>query len=341
MITASAHGLRRALGSLSVSLTMVATVLATGLTAALAPATEALAADWPAGPVRIIIPFPPGGATDITGRMVAEAFSKTFGQQFIIDNRPGADTQIGTEAVVRARPDGQTLLYTAGPLVIGPAMYPKLPYDPLRDLEPVARVVENGMLLVAHPAAAGNVAQLLSSGRANPASLTFASTGRTGVSFMASELLASITGLAITTVPYKGTGQIQPDLQGGQVNYFFDNPSTSIGAVRAGRLRALAYTGQRRLPAMPEVPTFIESGVAAYETINWCGLLAPAGTPVAVLDRLNAEANRLMQQREVVERIERDGLVATRSTRAEFASFLRGELDKWSRLVQERNIRLD
>ncbi len=310
-------------------------------TASLLAAGAVAAADWPTGPVRIIIPYPPGGATDITGRMLAEEFAKTFGQPFLVDNRAGADTQIGTEAVVRARPDGQTLLYTAAPLVIGPALYPKMSYDPLRDLEPVARVVENGMLLVAHPSGAASIQALLAAARARPGALTFASSGYTGVSFMASELLASVAGIQITAVPYKGTGQIIPDLLGGQVGYFFDNPSTSIGNVKSGRLRALGYTGARRLPALPDVPTFVESGVPAYETVNWCGLLAPVGTPAAVLDRLNAEATRLLRRADFAERIERDGLVPVASSRAEFGAFMRAEAGKWAKLVQERNIRID
>ena len=300
--------------------------------------TTARAADWPNGPVRIVIPFPPGGAADQTGRLLAEALSKSFAQQFIIDNRGGADTQIGTELVVHAKADGQTLLYTAAPLIIGAAIYSKLPYDPIRDLEPVARVVENGMLLVAHPGAAGSVQQLLEQARSQPGALTFATAGRTGVSYMACELFASLTGVQVTPVPYKGTGQIMPDLLGGQVNYFFDNPSTSIPHVRSGRLRPLGYTGARRLPALPDVPTLSESGVPRYEAVNWYGLFAPVGTPGVIVDRLHDESARIMSRPESIERVERDGLITVSGSRTDFAASLRSELAKWSKVVAERHI---
>jgi tripartite-type tricarboxylate transporter receptor subunit TctC len=307
--------------------------------AAPAPGVDPPGTAWPAGPVRVIVPFPPGGSGDHVARLVADELSKRFNQQFVLENRPGANTQIGNELVARARPDGLTLLATTTPFVVLAAIYPKLPYDTLNDFAPVARIAENGMVLVAHPSAAGTLEALLAQSRLHPGSATFASMGNTGVSFMASQLLAAQAGIQITVVPYKGTGQAMPDLLGGQVSYFFDNPGSSIPYIRSGKLRALAFTGKTRLPALPEVPTLAESGLPDYDAVNWYGLFAPARTPAPILDRLHEAVTETLGRPDIQERLAGEGINGAPASRAAFAAFVRAELARWSRIASERRIR--
>jgi tripartite-type tricarboxylate transporter receptor subunit TctC len=310
------------------------------LACALGLATAAQAAEWPSGVVKMVVPFPPGGTTDQIARILAEDLSKALGQQFIVENRPGANTQIGTDAVAKARPDGQTFLLATAPYAIIAALYPKLPYDPVKDLEPLIRVAENGMLLVAHPSApAKTIKQMLDVSGAKPGSLLIAQVGTTGVSSMSAELFASLGKVQITTVPYKGTGQVMPDLLGGTVHYLFDNPSSSIPQVRAGKLLAVAFTGKKRSPALPDVPTVAESGLPGYETVNWYGLFAPAKTPPEILERMNQEVNRIVKRPDVAQRLARDAVEPVGGGRSEFAAFVKDEIAKWGRLAKERNIK--
>jgi tripartite-type tricarboxylate transporter receptor subunit TctC len=310
------------------------------LAAALCLATGARAAEWPNGVVKMVVPFPPGGTTDQIVRVVAEDLSKALGQPFIVENRPGANTQLGTDAVAKARPDGQTFLLSTAPYAILAALYPKLPYDPVKDLEAVVRVAENGMLLVAHPSAPGkNIQQMLEVSRAKPGALLVAQVGTTGVSSMSAELFAALGKVEITTVPYKGTGQVMPDLLGGTVHYLFDNPSSSVPMVRAGKLLAVAFTGARRSPALPDVPTVAESGLPGYETVNWYGIFAPARTPPEILERMNTEVNRIVKRPDVVQRFARDAVETLGGSRAEFAAYVKAEIEKWGRLAKTRNIK--
>ena len=312
-------------------------VLAAAATLLAAPVR---AADWPAGVVRFVVPFPPGGTTDQLARILAEDLGKALGQQFIVENRPGANTQIGTDAVAKAKPDGQTFLLSTAPFAIIAALYPKLPYDPLGDLAPVVRVAENGMLLVAHPKApAHTIRDMLAVGRAKPGALLVAQVGTTGVSSMSAELFAALGKLEITAVPYKGTGQAMPDLLGGTVHYLFDNPGSSLPQVRAGRLVAVAFTGAKRSPAMPEVPTVAESGLQGYETTNWYGLFAPAKTPAAIQDRLNQEVNRIVKGPQLAQKLAADAVEPVGGGRAEFAAFVKAEIARWGQLAKERNIK--
>jgi tripartite-type tricarboxylate transporter receptor subunit TctC len=310
------------------------------LAAALCLAAAAQAADWPDGVVKMVVPFPPGGTTDQIARLLAQHLSDALGQQFIVENRPGANTQIGTDAVAKADPDGRTFLLSTAPYAIIAALYPKLPYDPLKDLAPLIRVAENGMLLVAHPSApAKTIQQMLAVSRAKPGSLLVAKVGTTGVSALSVELLAALGKVEITSVPYKGTGQVMPNLLGGTVHYFFDNPSSSIPQVRAGKLLAVAFTGAKRSPALPDVPTVAESGLPGYETVNWYGLFAPAKTSPEILERMNQEVNRIVKRPDVAQRLERDAVEPVGGGRTEFAAFVKAEIAKWGKLAKERNIK--
>jgi len=315
---------------------------ALGVACLLAASPTWAAEAWPTGVVRVITPFPPGGTADIAARLVAAEFSKSFGQQFVVENRPGANTVIGTDAVAKAKPDGQTLLVTSGPYSVIATLLPKLPFDPLNDLAPVALILQTPMLLVATPGVPMRTFQdVVSFARAKPKELTFASAGVGTISHMAIEYMAGMANVQVTHVPYKGTGQIMPDLLGGQVQFFYDNANTSIGHVRAGKLRAMVTTGAKRVAALPEVPTAIEAGYPGFVATNWFGLMAPAQTPSVILDRLHQETLRIVKRPEIVERFAKEAADVGELSRAEYAQFVRDDIARWGRIIRERGIRAE
>jgi tripartite-type tricarboxylate transporter receptor subunit TctC len=297
------------------------------------------AADWPSGIVRIVTPFPAGGTTDMAARLIAEELSKTLGQQVIVDNRPGGNTQIGTDLVAKAKPDGHTLLLSTSPYAVLAALYPKLPYDPKRDLEPVILIAQAPLVLVANPSVpAKTVQEMVAQSKAKPRSILMASTGTTGLSYMSSALFAAEARIDMTMVPYKGTGQVLPDLMGGHVSYFFDNPSSSIQLIKAGKLRAIAFTGAKRSPILPDVPTMAESGFPGFETVVWYGLFAPAKTPPKILDRLNEEIRKILKRPDIIERLMNDAVEPIGSSRPAARSFVHKDIDKWTKVVKEQGI---
>jgi tripartite-type tricarboxylate transporter receptor subunit TctC len=317
-------------------------IVALGLLSALAVTVSqnVVAADWPNGPIKIIVPFPPGGSTDMAARLIAEELSKALGQTVLVDNRPGANTLIGTQAVAKANPDGNTLLLSTSPYALLAALYPKLPYDPVRDLEPVTMIGQNPMVLVANPSAAEKTVQgIVTQSKAKPGSIMIASVGTTGMSYMSSELFAAASRIQVTNVSYKGTGQAIPDVMAGHVPYFFDNPSSSLPFIKTGKLHAVAVTGLKRSPVLPDVPTIAESGYAGFETVNWYALFAPAKTPVNILDRLNEEVRKIISRREVAERLVKDAIEPLGTSRAEMGAFIRKDIDKWTQVVRERGIK--
>jgi tripartite-type tricarboxylate transporter receptor subunit TctC len=303
-------------------------------------AQSGIAADWPNGQIKIIVPFPPGGSTDMAARMIAEELSKTLGQPVLVDNRPGANTLIGTQAVAKANPDGNTLLLSTSPYALLAALYPKLPYDPIRDLEPVTMIGQNPMVLVANPAVAQKtVKEIVAQSKSKPGSIMIASVGTTGMSYMSSELFAAASGIQVTNVSYKGTGQAIPDVMAGHVPYFFDNPSSSLPFIKTGKLQAIATTGLKRSTSLPDVPTIAESGYPGFETVNWYALFAPAKTPANILDRLNEEVRKIIARREVADRLVKDAIEPLGTSRAEMGAFLRKDIDKWTQVVRERGIK--
>jgi tripartite-type tricarboxylate transporter receptor subunit TctC len=316
--------------------TLTKTLIASTLVAL---SSSALAA-WPEKPVKIVVPYAPGGTTDIATRLVAKKLSDTFKQQFIVENRAGANTQIGTDAVAKSAPDGYTFLVTAAPFAINPSLYPKLQYDTLKDFEPITLMVQNSMVLAVNPnAPEKSVRDLVTASMTKQ--LAFASAGNGSISHMSLELLASLTGGNIQHVPYKGSGQAIPDLLGGSVLYMFDNPSSILPQVKAGKLNALAYTGSKRSPAIPNVATMAEAGVPGFETVNWFGMFAPAKTPVDILDKMNTEVAKALRAPDVVEQFSKDGVDVTPSSRADFGKFIQNEITKWGKIVKERNIKPD
>ncbi len=298
---------------------------------------------FPQRAVHLIVPFPPGGSTDIVARAIAQAMSDGFGQPVIIDNRPGAGGSIGVEAAVRAPADGYTLVMGhIGTLAVNPALYAHLPYDPLRDLAPIDLIALVPNILVVHPSLpASTVQELVALLRARPGAYSYASGGAGSAAHLAVEYFKLVTGTDIVHVPYKGTGPAMTDLLGGQVALTMTGLPPLAPQIRAGRVRALAVAGNQRLAQMPNLPTVAESGYPGFAATQWYGLLAPAGTPAAVIDRLHAEVVRSLALPAVRMRLEAEGAEPVDSSPARFAAFIRAEIERWGKVVRDARIRAD
>lgn len=309
--------------------------------ALLAP-VQALAQAWPAKPVKLVVPYPPGGPTDIVARVVAERLQAQTGQPFIVDNRPGAGGNLGADAVAKAPADGYTLLVATTAHAINKTLFKNLTYDVQRDFVPVSLLTQGPLVLVVHPDfPAKSVAELIALAKAKPKSVSFASSGNGQSTHLSAELFASMAGAPMTHVPYKGSAPALNDLIAGQVPVMFDTMLSAMPFVKAGKLRALAITGAQRSPAAPELPTIAESGLPGYQAYAWNGLLAPAGTPAAVLARVSEELKAALAQPAVQERFAAQGFAATWTPPAEAASFLKNEVDKWGRTVQQSGAKVE
>jgi tripartite-type tricarboxylate transporter receptor subunit TctC len=312
------------------------------LVVALLAPLQALAQAWPAKPVRLVVPYPPGGPTDIVARVVAERLSAQTGQPFIVDNRAGAGGNLGAEAVAKAPPDGYTLLVATTAHAINKTLFKGLNYDVQRDFAPVSLLTQGPLVLVVHPEfPARTVAELIAIAKAKPKSVSFASSGNGQSTHLAAELFASMAGAPMTHVPYKGSAPALNDLIAGQVPLMFDTMLSAMQHVKSGRLRALAVTGAQRSPAAPDLPTVAESGLPGYQAYAWNGLLAPAATPPAVLNRLNEELKVALSQPAVQEKFGGQGFAATWTTPAQTASFLQAEVEKWGRTVQQSGAKVE
>src|SRR5439155_15913660 len=298
---------------------------------------------YPARPIRMVVPFPPGGPTDIVARPIAQKLSEQLSQQVIVDNRGGAGGNIGAESVARAAPDGYTLLMgTVGTQAINPALYKKLTYDPTRDLVPVALVAAAPVALVVHPSVgAKSVKELLALASAKPGRLTFGSAGSGTPGHLTGEMFKSATAASLVHVPYKGSAPAVSDLIGGQIGLMFDPVQSVLPHIRAGRIQALAVSSARRSGALPDVPTLQEAGVQGVETTAWWGLLAPAKTPREVIARLSAEAQRVVQTADLRERLGAVGIEPMGLGSEAFAEFQKAELSKWGRAVRESGATVD
>lgn len=306
------------------------------------PAAAQTAA-WPTKPVRLVVPYTPGNITDIAARVISQKLSEASGQPVVVENKPGAGTQIGTAEVARAAPDGSTLLLTGAGFATNPALFPRLPYDSAKDFEPVTLVVSNPLVLVVNPSRpATSIQALIAAASAGARPVTLGSGGNGTLSHMAAELLAaSSPGAKWLHVPYRGGSAAVTDVLGGQIDGMFDNPSSAVPHIQAGKTRALGVSGSARIPALPEVPTVAEAGVAGFEVVNWFGLFAPARTPPEVLERINAEIAQILKSPDVVARFAKDGVTAGGNGRAEFAAFVREETEKWGRIIRDRGIKAD
>ena len=319
-----------------------------GFTAAVLLAISAVAAPvagqpYPARPIRMIIGFPPGGGTDIVGRIVAQRLSEVLGQQILPDNRGGAAGQIAAELTAKAPPDGYTVMMAhIAAISILPSLVARLPYDPQKDFSPISLVAIGPNLLVVHPSVpARSVKELIALAKARPGQLHYASPGSGSVQHLAGELFKLEAGVNMVHVPYKGSGQSIVDLVAGYVQLNFDSVPPVLPHVRTGRLRALAVTSEKRFSILPEIPTVTESGVAGFDLSTWWGLVAPAAVGRDIIARLETETVKLLRQPDVKERIAFAGADTVGNTAEEFAAFIRAERAKYARIVKDANIRIE
>ena len=314
------------------------------LAAALATITSGTvqAQGYPQRPIRMVVPFAPGGATDIIARIVAQKLSERLGQSVVVDNRPGAGTTIGNAEVAKAKPDGYTLLFAPTPFVISQVIYPSLPYDPRKDFAPVSLLAVSPFILVVNPAVpATSVAELVALAKAKPGTLSFCSAGNGTVPHLAGELFKLRAGIDILHVPYKGGGPAIVDLLSGQVQMMFATPIEVNQHVQAGKLRVLATTSIKRLAAMPAVPSLDESGYPGVEVLSFFGVLAPAGTPAPAVERLGAELATVMEMPEVREKFAAQSAEARVIPGEGFGQFLEREREKWSDIVRRSGAKVD
>jgi len=320
-----------------------ATFAATVAVLAMASAASALAqAVYPNKPIRIIVAYTPAGATDILARAVGQKMSEAWGQPVIVENRPGANGNIGTEVAARATPDGYTLLMvTAGSHGVNPSLYRKLTWDAVKDFAPVSLVAMVPNIMVVNNAVpVKNVKELIAYLKASPGKHSYGSPGLGSTAHMSMELFKSMTGTEIVHIPYKGSAGVLQDLIAGQIIVTIDNMPPYLPQVKAGRIRALGVSPAKRSPAVPDVPTIAEAGVPGYDAAAWFGLVAPAGTPKAIVDKLAAETQRILRQPDVAERLSGLGAEPVGSTPAEFGAFMKAEIAKWAKVIKDAKVEL-
>lgn len=311
---------------------------------ALAAATGASgqALNYPTRPVRIVVPFPAGGPTDIQARLIARKLNEGFGQPVVVENRPGAGSMIGVEVVTKAAPDGYTLLLGTISVVVAPLAYAKPLFDPLRDLTPIAQVSTGPYLMIVHPSLpVRSVREFIELARSRPGQINYSSSGSGTPPHLAGELLKLNTGIDLVHIPYKGAGPAMNDLLAGQVSMSFTNPIIALAQARAGKVRALAVTTPRRAAATPEIPTMIESGAPGVEVASWFALLAPAGTPRDIVNRLNAVTVGVLGQPEIRSRFEADGSEAVGGTPDQLGAFMRSEWTKWGKVIKAIGLKME
>jgi tripartite-type tricarboxylate transporter receptor subunit TctC len=293
--------------------------------------------------VRLIVPFAPGGTTDVLARILGQKLSESLGQQFVIDNRPGVNGNLGTEAAAKAPADGYTLVMSFdGTMAINPHLYRNLGFDPRRDLAPVANLARVPLLIVVHPSvAAGNIGEFVALVKANPGRINFSSAGYGSTGHVAGELLKARAGLDMVHVSYKGGGQALQDLLGGQIQMLVTALPTVEPHLRSGKLKALAFTSAQRVPGLPGVPTLAESGFSGFDVSSWYGILAPGATPREIVLRLNAEIVKTLAQKDVQERLAALGAEPIGGTPEQFGETIRADTARWSRVVYDAGLRLD
>jgi tripartite-type tricarboxylate transporter receptor subunit TctC len=296
---------------------------------------------YPSKPIRMMVPFPAGGGSDTMGRAIGQKLAERMGQGVVIENRPGAGGSIGADVVAKAAPDGYTILLgSTSELVQYPNVNPKIPYDPLRDFAPITLVGTVPLVLVVHPSLpVKSVKDLVALAKARPGEINFGSAGNGSTTHLAVDLFILMTGARMTHVPYKGSPQAVTDLVAGNVQLGIPTMPAALAFIKAGRVKALGVSSGKRTPVLPDVPTMREAGITEYETDLWTGILAPAGTPAAVLSRLHAEIVRAVGLAEVKEVLGRQGAVPASSTPQEFSAYMRAELAKWARVVKEAKVR--
>ena len=303
--------------------------------ALLAVSINATAQSYPATSVRIVVPFPPGGGNDSMGRILAQKLTESFGKQFVIDNRGGANGMIGSELVSKAPKDGYTLLVNGANFVTSPSLYAKPLYDPVAHFDPISLLAFAPNVLVVHPSVpAKNLKELIALAKAKPGNIGFAGSGSGSTPHLAGELFKTMTGADMIHVPYRGTGPAITGLVSGEVTTMFMPSLTAVSLINSGRVRGIAVTSRERLSALPKLPTVSEAGLKGYESSQWYGFLAPAGTPPDILDVLSSHTMKIMQTPEMKERMAKSGSVAVGSTREAFAKHLASEFQKWAKVIK-------
>jgi tripartite-type tricarboxylate transporter receptor subunit TctC len=320
----------------------LAAVLLTAL-AALAPSTASAQANYPNQPVKIIVPFAPGGGSDFIGRFIAEKLTKSLGQTVLVDNRPGAGGLLGIELGVKAPADGYTFILIASSYSVNPSIF-KLKFDPVNDITPVAQISQGPMVLLANPKAGiKSVKELIERAKAKPGDIAFASAGLGSVTHMAGEYFASAAKIKMTHVPYKGTAPALTDTIAGQTSIFFSSPASALAHVESGKLLALGVTSSKRASGATyaKVPTIAEAGLPGYEAILWHGLIAPKGVPKLIVDRINKDITAALKNKEAVEKLETDGVAPAGGTADQFAALIKSDIALWKKVVTDGNIKVE
>ncbi|MGZ5151798.1 MAG: tripartite tricarboxylate transporter substrate binding protein [Burkholderiales bacterium] len=302
----------------------------------------AAAQSYPAKPVRMLVPFPPGGGTDYTARLISQKLTEIWGQQVIVDNRPGASTTIASEIVAKAPADGYTLIMGSTNHTINPSLYPRIPYDTIKDFAPVTVAVTASYVLVVHPSLpAKTVKELIALARARPGEINYASSGSSGPQHIAGELFKLMAKVDMTHVPYKGGGPAVVALLGGHVQAQFSTPVSALPHVRTGKLRALGVTSLKRSNAIPQVPTISEAALPGYEAVTWWGILAPARTPREIVNKIHADTVKALQMPDTLEKLAREGVNPAGTTPEQFATMIQDEMMKMAKIVKAANMKID
>jgi len=307
-------------------------ILATGL---------ASAQQYPSKPVHIIVPFAPGGGSDFIGRFIAQKLSERLGQQFLVDNRPGAGGNLGAEQAVKSAPDGYTLLLIAGSYTVNPSLY-KLPFDSGNDISPIIQLSQGPFVVAVHPSVpVKTLKELIDLAKKQPDKLSYASAGQGSITHLATELFLDMAKIKIVHVPYKGTGPALNDSIAGNVQLIFGSVSTSLQHIKSGRLRGLAVTTSKRISAAPELPTVAEAGVPGYEVILWHGLVGPKGIPKAIADRLNSEAGQILKSKAMEDLLAADGVTPAGGTPEKFQALIKTDIERWHKVVERAGIKVE
>ena len=302
----------------------------------------AFAQQYPARAIRFVSPFPPGGGNDTLSRLLGDKLSEQMGQRILVDNRPGANTILGTEVLAKSPPDGYTFALVPNTFATNPSFYPKLPYDTLKDFTAVGQVAQSPQMLVVHPSLpVKTLKDLLALARARPGQVSYATSGNGSVGHLATLLLGSMSGVTFLHVPYKGTATAVNDLMGGHIPLMMSSMLATLPQVRAGRLRAIAITSGQRAKTIPEVPTIAEAGVPGYETTLWYGIIAPARTPEPIVKRLNSELATTLRNPDVIEKLSTQAVEPFHTSPEQFGTLIRTELEKWAKVIKAGAIKID
>ena len=318
-----------------------ASSLALAASALIATAVPASAQQYPSKPVRIVAPFAPGGGTDFIARLMAQKLTEAFGHQVIVENRPGAGATIGTEAGVKSPPDGYTLTMVAASYSVNPSLY-KLNFDPISDITPIIQIAKGPFLVVVHPSMpVKNAKDLIAIAKSKPGEINYATSGQGSIVHMATELFAMMAGIKMNHIPYKGTGPALTDTMAGNTTLLFGSIAATLPLTKGGRLRPIAVTTAKRIPALPNIPTIAESGVPGYDVTNWHGLIGPKGLPRPIVDRVNGEVNKIIKQKDMEEKLQADGVSPVGGTPEDFMKTIQREIPQWKKVAAQAKVKVE